>query len=572
MSKNREIAEMFFEMADVLEMKGVDWKPNAYRKAARALETLSEPVERIYSSGGVKALMEIPGVGQGLALKIEEFLKTGRMKEFNQIVKLIPKGVEEMMHVPGLGPKKVMKLYKKLHIKSMGELERAAKAGKLRKLEGFGAKSEQDILRGLGIVKQGAERKLLGLALPLARELAEILSRIDGVKRAEPAGSLRRMKETVGDIDILVISSKPAKVMEFFTKMPEVQTVLAKGPTKSTVILKDGLQADVRVLEEKSFGAAMQYFTGSTDHNVALRQMAIKKGLKLSEYGLFTRKDRYVCGRTEKEVYQKLGLPVIAPELRENLGEIQVALKHKLPDVIPYDAMKGDLHMHSKWSDGLHSIEEMARAAQQRGYKYIAMTDHSKSERIANGMDEKRLVKYLKELDSLQKSFRMRILKGSEVDILADGSLDYDNKYLKELDIVIAAIHSRFKSSRQDMTRRILKAFENPYVNVFVHPTGRLIGQREPYDFDFEKVAEVAKERGIALEVDSYPSRLDLKDLHVRKAVEIGCKISIDTDSHAVDHLRFMELGIAQARRGWAEVKDVINAWPLAKLERFLRR
>ncbi len=571
MSKNREIAELFVEMADVLEMLGVDWKPNAYRKAARSFETLNEPVEKLYAEGGVKALLEIPGIGQGLADKIEEFLKTGRVKEFEKLSKKIPDGVEEMMHVPGLGPKKVMRLYKKLKIAGLEQLKKAALAGKLRKLEGFGQKSEQDILRGLEIVKKGAERKLLGIALPLAREIAERLLRVDGVSRAEPAGSLRRMKESVGDIDVLVISSKPAKVMDVFTTMPEVQTVLAKGPTKSTVILKDGVQADVRVLEEKSFGAAMQYFIGSKEHNVVLRQIAIKKGLKLSEYGLF-KKDRYVCGRTEKEVYAKLGLPLIPYELRENQGEIEAALKGKLPDLIPYDAMKGDLHMHTKWSDGLHSVEQMARAAEQRGYKYIAITDHSKSERIANGMDEKRLLQYLRELDKVQDEFKIRILKGAEVDILPDGSLDYDDKYLKQLDIVLAAVHSRFKSSRQDMTTRILKAFENPYVNVFAHPTGRLIGQREPYDFDFEKVAKAAKERGIALEVDAYPSRLDLKDLHVKAAVELGCKISIDTDSHSVEHLRFMELGIAQARRGWAEAKDVINTWPLNKLEKFLRR
>ncbi len=571
MSKNREVADMFYEMADVLEMQGVDWKPNAYRKAARAIETLSEPIEKVYARGGIKALLEIPGVGQSLAEKIEEFLKTGKMKEFTQIVSKIPKGVEEMMHVPGLGPKKVMKLYKKLKITSLAQLEAAAKAGKLKKLEGFGAKSEQDILRGLGIIKQGAARPLLGIALPLAREFAERLSKIEGVKKAEPAGSLRRRKETVGDIDILVISSKPAKVMDFFTKMPEVQTVLAKGPTKSTVILKDGIQSDVRVLEERSFGGAMQYFTGNTDHNIVLRQMAIKKGLKLSEYGLFKR-DRYVCGRSEKEIYAKLGLPYIEPELRENQGEIQAALKHKLPHIIPYNSIKGDLHMHSKWSDGLNSTEQMIKAAQQRGYKYIAMTDHSKSERIANGMDEKRLVQYLKELDKLQDKFKITILKGCEVDILPDGSLDFDNKYLKQLDFVLAAVHSRFKSARQEMTKRILKAFENPYVNALAHPTGRLIGRRDPYELDFEKIAHAAKERGIALECDAYPTRLDLKDVHIRTAIEIGCKISVDTDSHAVDQLRFMEYGVAQARRGWAEEKDVINTWPLHKLQKFLRR
>ncbi|MCX6708618.1 MAG: DNA polymerase/3'-5' exonuclease PolX [Candidatus Woesearchaeota archaeon] len=571
MSKNREIAEMFFEMADVLEMQGVDWKPSAYRKAARALETLSEPVEEIFAVGGVKALMDIPGVGQGLAGKIEEFLKTGRMKEFLQVVRKVPAGVEEMMRVPGLGPKKVMRLYKDLKIKSVEQLERAAKAGKLRRLAGFGIKSEEDILRGLDIIKKGAERVLLGVALPVAREIAERLSRVDGVKVAEPAGSLRRMSETIGDIDILVISKKPAKVMDFFTKMPEVKTVIAKGPTKSTVILSEGVQSDVRVLDGKSFGSALQYFTGSKDHNIALRQIAIKKGFKLSEYGLF-KKDSYVCGRSEKEIYARLGLPFIPPELRENHGEIEAAQKNKLPDLISYDAIKGDLHMHTRWSDGNNSVEQMAGAAEKLGYEYVAFADHSKSEHIANGMDEKRLLQYLKELDVVQKKVGIRVLKGSEVDILADGSLDYSNEYLKELDLVVGSVHSRFKSSRQEMTGRILKAFENPYLNIFAHPSGRLIGRREPYDFDFEKVALAAKERGIALECNSYPDRLDLKDVHVRKAIELGCKISIDTDSHSVEHLRFIEFGVAQARRGWAEVKDVINAWPLKKLEKFLRR
>ena len=424
MSKNSEIADLFYEAADYLEMQNVDWKPMAYRKAARALETLSEPVEKVYQRGGVKALMEIPGVGQGLAMKIEEFLKTGKVKELTKLLKKIPKGVEEMMHVPGLGPKKVMNLYKKLGITSLNKLKEAATVGKLRKLSGFGLKSEQDILRGLEILKRGAERALLGTALPVAREFAERLSRVSGVEKAEPAGSLRRMQETVGDIDILVISTKPGKVMDFFTTMPEVRTILAKGQTKSTVILNNGVQADVRVLDEKSFGAALQYFTGNKDHNIALRQMAIKKGYKLSEYGLF-RKDRYVCGRTEKEIYAKLGLPYIEPELRENHGEIEAALKGILPDLISYNALVGDLHTHTKWSDGLHTIEQMARAAENRGYKYVAITDHSKSTHVANGMDEKRLSKYLKEIELVQKKVDIRILKGSEVDILPDGSLDF---------------------------------------------------------------------------------------------------------------------------------------------------
>lgn len=569
--KNREIADLFNEFADVLELKGVDWKPAAYRKVARSLEGLSEPVEKVYEEGGISALKEIPGVGQGIAEKIEEFLKTGKVKEIENALKRIPKGVEEMMHVPGLGPKKVMQLYKKKKISSLAQLKKAAKSGKLRKMSGFGAKTEEDILRGLDLLEKGRGRKLLGVALPLARELCERLSEVDGVKKIEPAGSVRRMKETIGDIDILVSSSKPEKIMTAFTTLPEVKSVIAKGKTKSTVVLRDGLQADLRVLEPRSFGAALQYFTGSKEHNVKVRQVAIKKGYKLSEYGLF-RKDKYVCGKTEKDVYAKLGLSWMPPEMRENQGEIELAQKKKIPKLVELKDIKADLHMHTTWSDGASSMLEMARAAEKRGYKVIAITDHSKSQHIANGMDEKRLAKYLKEIDKVQKKVKIRILKGSEVDILKDGALDYDNKWLKKLDVVVASIHSGFKSSKAAMTKRILKAFENPYVNIFGHPTGRKISVRNPYEFDFKKVAEAAKERGIALEIDAQPARLDLKPEQVRQALDIGCKLSVDSDSHSAETLHFMELGVGQARRGWAQKKDVINTFTKSKLEKFLKR
>jgi len=569
--KNRDIAKLFFEIADILDMQGVAWKPNAYRAAARALETCSNPIEELYDRGGLNALKELPRIGEHLARKIEEYLKTGRIKEYDTLIKKIPAGAHDMLHVPGLGPQKVMRLYKELHIKGISELEKAARAGKLQKLAGFGPKSEQDILRGLTLHKTAGERKLLGLALPIAREITERLLRLPSVTHAEPAGSLRRMKETVGDIDILVISKKPEQVMNYFTTMPEVQNVLSKGPTKSTVILKDGLQADVRVLPSPSFGAALQYFTGSKEHNIQLRNLAIKKGYKLNEYGL-NRKEKYVCGKTEQDIYKKLGLTWIPPELREATHEIESARTRKLPCLIELRDMHGDLHMHSTFTDGVHTIEAMARASQQRGYSYIAMTDHSKSVRIAHGMDEKKLGQYLKEIDKIQKKFDIRILKGAEVDILPDGSLDFDNNTLKKLDIVLAAIHSRFKSTKQEMTQRILKALDNPHVNVLVHPTGRLINQREPYQVDIEKVMTRAKERGIALEIDSYPTRLDLKDAHVHMANELGCALTIDTDSHAVDHLRYMELGVATARRGWTTPQTVINTWKLPKLEKFLLR
>lgn len=569
--KNAEVAKILMEMADLLDLKQVPWKPNALRRAARSIDGLGEAIEDVYEGGGMKALLEIPGVGEGIAGKIEEFLKTGKVKEYAELLKKAPKGADELLHVQGLGPKKVVRLTKELKIHSLKELAAAAKAGKIRALEGFGEKSEQDILRALAIHSQAKERKLLGLALPIAREFAQRLTRIQGVLRAEPSGSARRMKETVGDIDILVVSDESKKIMDFFTSMPEVRTILAKGETRSAVMLKDGLQADVRVLDEKSFGAALQYFTGSKEHNVALRQRAIKQGFKLSEYGLF-KKEKRVAGGTEEEVYKKLGLQYIPPELRENQGELELAEKGKLPVLVEQKDIRGDLHMHSTWSDGVHTIEAMARAAKQRGYEYIAMTDHSKSERIANGMDEKRLLKYIKEVERVEKEVGIRIFKGAEVDILPDGSLDYADKVLEKLDIVLAAVHSRFKSTEKEMTDRICKALQNKHVNILVHPTGRLIGQRDPYQVNLEKVFSVAKKQGVALEVDSYPTRLDLKDAHIKQAIGVGCKIAIDTDSHAVDHLRHMELGIGQARRGWAKKGDVINTLSLKEFERWLKK
>lgn len=570
MSKNAELANLLFEFADVLEMKGIDWKPKAYRRAARSVESLSEPIESLYKKGGENALKELPGVGEHIAKKIEEFLKTGRIKEYEAEKKSLPKNIESLLHVRGLGPKKVMLLYKKKGIGNVEELQKAAKSGKLRGLAGFGEKSEKEILRNLELLKEGQERHLLGSTLPIAREIQSVLKK-SGASVVELAGSLRRMKETVGDIDILVIDDNPKKIMNSFTSLPDVKRVLERGETRSSVILDSGVQSDVRVLKKESFGAAWMYFTGSKEHNVALRQLAIKKGLKLSEYGLF-RKDKLVAGKSEKEVYQKLGLDWIPPELRENQGEIEAAKKGALPNLVGIDDIRGDLHVHSVWSDGANSIEEMAVAAKKMGYEYIAMTDHSKSQKIANGMDVKKLRKYFEEIKRVEKKVGIRIFKSSEVDILSNGALDYPDDILKEMDLVIAAVHSGFKSSSEDMTRRILRAFSNPYVNVFVHPTGRLIGERDPYSFDFEKVAKTAAKKGIALEVDSYPSRLDLKDKMIRDAIGFGCKISISTDSHAVSHLKFMELGVAQARRGWAQKKDIINTLSLAEFERFLRR
>ncbi len=571
---NPELARIFYEMADILEMQGVAWKPIAYRKAARSIETLEKDIAQTYREKGLKGLKEISGVGEGIAKKIEQYIKTNQVAEYEKLRKTIPSGVEEMMHIPGMGPKKAFRLYTELKIKSLQELESAAKSGKIRKMEGFGARSEQDILRGIELAKTGQERILLGNVLPVARKLVEKLQALKEVKKIEIGGSTRRMKETCKDIDILVISKNPKKIMDFFTSLEDVRHVLAKGSTKSSVVLKQyGLNADIRVLEPKSFGAALQYFTGSKDHNIKLRQIAIKKGYKLSEYGLFRAKtDKYICGKTEGEIYKKLGLKYIKPEMRENTGEIESAKKNRLPKLIQYNSIKGDLHMHTAWSDGSHSTEQMIKASINMHHKYIAITDHSQSERIAHGLDKKRLLKHLKEIDVLQKKYKkIRIFKGAEVDILADGTLDYHDNVLKNLDIVVASIHSRFKSSKEEMTKRILKAMDNPNVKILGHPTGRLINERLPYQVDVDAVFKKAKEKRIALEINAFPSRLDLSDSLSKKAVEMGVKLVISTDSHSTEHLRFMELGIAQARRGWAESKDVLNTLSLNKFKKFMR-
>lgn len=572
--KNLEIARLLYDLADLYEMKGVKWKPIAFRKAARAIETSKQEIEELYRTGGIGALRRLPGVGEGIAGRIEELLTTGKLKEYERMAKSLPEGAEELMHVMGIGPKRAIFLSRRLKIRSIAELEEAAKAGKIRRLPGFGSKSEADILKAISLLKMGEERKLLGVALPIARELEARIKKIAGVRQAVASGSLRRMKETVGDIDILTTAKDAKPVMGYFTSMPEVVHVIAKGTTKSAVVLRWGphqIQADVRVLEPGSFGAALQYFTGNVEHNVRLRRLAIAKGWKLNEYGIFDRSGRQIAGRTEEEVYRKLGLQWVPPELREDRGEVEAALKHRLPHLIGYGDLKGDLHVHTKWSDGTAATEAMVKAAQELGYSYVAITDHSKSQHIARGLDEKRLKQHIEEIRKLQKRFpEIRIMAGSEVDILPNGRLDYPDSLLAELDIVVGSVHSRFKSTKEEMTQRILRAMDNPHLKIIGHPTGRLINQREPYQVDLAKVFEKAAERGIALEVNSFPNRLDLKDVHIRQAKETGCMLSIDTDSHAPDHLHYAIYGIAQARRGWLEARDVINTRPLQKLENWL--
>jgi DNA polymerase (family 10) len=567
---NLEIAKIFYEMADILEMQNVEWKPRAYRKAAKAIESLSVDVSEIYKREGLKGLMEIPGVGERLAGKIEEYILTGKIKEYERLKKSLPTGLETLIEIPGLGPKKAIVLFKKLNIKTIEDLKKAASEGKIARLPGFGEKSQENILKGIELFEKGQQRLLLSNAITIANEIIEELKKVKGVERIEPVGSLRRMKETIGDIDILVVAKDPAAVMDKFVSLKNVERILAKGEKKSMVILKGNVQADVRVFERDEFGSALQYFTGNKDHNIELRKVAIKKGYKLNEYGLF-KGNKKVAGESEEEIYKILVKNYIPPELRENRGEIEAAIEGKLPKLITLKDIKGDFHVHTKYSDGDDTIEEIAKAAKSIGYEFINICDHSKSEHVAHGMEEERLLKQIEEIKQLRKKLNFNIFAGCEVDILKNGELDYDDEVLKKLDIVTAAVHSGFKMSEKEMTERIVTALNNKYVKIFTHPTGRLINKREPYQINMEKIFEVAAKNKIALEIDAFPDRLDLTDVNVKAAKEMGIKITIGTDAHSVSQLHYMLLGVAVARRGWAEKEDIINTWEIEKIKEYFK-
>ncbi len=570
--KTFEIAKILYHIAFYLEMEEEQFKPRAYEKAARSIEALTEDVSEIYKRGGIKALMEIPGVGQSIAEKIEEMIKTGKLEYYDKLKKKIPVDIESLTAIEGVGPKTVKILYKKLKIRNVEQLEKVAKEGKIRKLQGFGAKSEEDILRGIEFLKRSKGRFVLGYVMQSLRDIEISLKKLPGVKKVDIGGSARRMKETIGDADFLVASKQSQKVMNFFTTMPEVAHVLSKGPTKSMVKLKSGLDADIRVIPEESYGAALQYFTGNKDHNIALRKIAIEKGWKLNEYGIFDKKNRRLAGNAEEQVYKKLGMVWIPPELRENTGEIDAAMKNKLPNLIGYNDLKGDLQIQTKWTDGVNSIKEMAEEAKKLGLGYIAITDHTKSLAFAGGLDERKLKGQMKEVGRIDKELDgIKVLSGAEVNILKDGSLDINNKTLSELDVVGISVHSNFNLSKAEQTDRIIKAMENEHVDILYHPTGRLVKQREPYDVDIEKIIQAAKDTGTILEVNALPERLDLKDEHIKLAVKQGANLIINSDAHNKNQIRFLEFGIAQARRGWAEAKDVVNTRPLKDFLRLLK-
>ncbi len=571
MSVNAEVAEILYEISELYALKGEPYRSRAYMMAAQRIGSLTEDIREIWRRG---ELQSIPGVGKSIAAVIEEYLETGQSSKLEELREGLPRGVMELIELDGVGPKKAMKLYQELGINSIDELEAAAKAGRIRRLKGFGPKTEENILRSIEEYRRRQERFLLGAILPVIDEIIDYMKECDAVLRIEPAGSARRRKETVGDLDILVLSTRPEEVVERFVSMPRVSRVISQGTTRSTVIIGANLQVDLRVIPPESYGSALQYFTGSKAHNIKLRTIAVKKGYKLNEYGLFDRETgERIAGETEESVYKALGLEWIEPELREDRGEVEAAMEGRLPRLVKEEEIRGDLHIHTKWSDGTGTIEEMAEKAMSLGLEYIAICDHSKSMGIARGLDEERLRKQMAEIDKLNEQLEgFKVLKGIEVDIKADGTLDLPGSVLKDLDFVVASIHSGFKADERQMTERMIRAIHNDYVSAIGHPTGRIILRRRPYALNLDRVFEAAAEQGVLMEINAFPNRLDLNDVNAKAAKEHGIMMSIGTDAHAPNHMEFLNLGVAVARRGWLEPGDVINTLPVDELLRKLGR
>jgi DNA polymerase (family 10) len=569
--QNREIAAIFYELADLLEIQGKNpFKIRAYRNAARMLESMGRSVERMVAKG--EDLTKLPGIGEKLAQKITEIIQTGKLQKLEKVRKEVPDSLRALLSIEGLGPKRVKLLYEQLHITDPETLKQAAMEHKISQLAGFGPKTEEKILKGIRLLKQEGIRHLFAEAEPLAEDLVAYLKKAPGILSVEVAGSYRRKKETVGDLDILCTAKAPQKVIDYFTKYEKIAEVISAGITRSTIVLRNALQIDLRVVEEESYGAALHYFTGSKTHVIAIRQLAIEKGLKINEYGVF-HKEKSIAAKSEEAVYATLSLPYIEPELRENRGEIEAAQKGTLPLLIEPKDIRGDLHMHSTYSDGMDTIEAMAHEAIQKGYEYIAITDHTATLAIVRGLDAKKARQQFEEIDRLNAGFKnFRILKGMEVDILEDGTLAMEEEILQELDIVVAAIHSKFKLSPKVQTKRLLKAIENPLVNIIAHPTGRMIGKREAISLDMAQIFKAAAQNNVFLEINAQPERLDLKDILVMEAKRYGVRFSIATDAHACGQLAYMRYGINQARRGWLEKKEVLNTLTLHEVYKELKK
>lgn len=567
---NREIADILREIGLIDEAEGVPFKPAAYEAAADQVAALGEELSDLYRRCGTKCIDDLPGIGESIAGKIEELVTTGRCKAYDRLKKKYPFDMLALTSIRNVGPKTALALYRALKIRTLRDLERAARAGQVRKVPGFGRKAEDVILKGLGFLREHEGRFRLHDLLPFAESVVGKLRAVPGMTRCEAAGSLRRMRETVGDIDLVAAAKDAKRALDAFVALPEVAEVLERGKNRASVRFRYGVNGDLLVLKDEEWATALLHFTGNRDHNVVLRERAIRHGMKLSEFGLFKGKKR-LATKTEEDAYAALGMDWMPPEIRENRGEIEAAIAREVPDLVGYGDLKGDLQVQTDWSDGDASIEAMARAAKARGLSYMAVTDHTQALAMANGLDEKRLAKQGKEIDALNgrlKSFR--VLKSTECDVRRDGSLDLKDAALKALDLVSVSIHSHFTLSVTQQTERVIRAFKNPLTNVFLHPTGRIVNAREPYAVDFPRLLRAAKEYGVALEVNA-SERLDLKDAHVREAVEAGVKLVISSDAHKAEHFDNLRYGIAQARRGWATKADVLNAKPVGAFLKALK-
>jgi len=571
LTKNSDVAKVMRDLGFLTEITeedaNVQFRARAYYRAADTIASLPENVTDIYHRDGVKGLLAISSIGKAIALKIEEYLKKGKLHHLEELKAKVPIDIDELYGIEGIGPKTIKMFYDKLQIKNLSDLEKAASEGKLKTLPGFTEKKEHDVVKQIEFFKGGRGRLIIGEIYPLVKQIEKRLQNISGVKNAAVAGSIRRMKETIGDIDYLVACSDPEKVIEFFIKMPEVQEIMGRGQAKAFVKLATGIDADLLVVPEESWGSALQYFTGSKEHSVQLRRIAITKGLRLNEWGVF-KDDKRIAGATEDEVYKVLGIQWMPPEVRENIGEIELGKEGKIPKLVDYGSLKGDLQVHSDNSDGTATIEEMARGAKAFGLDYIAITDHTKSLAIAGGLEEQELLEQADKITQLNDEIgeKFRIFTSAEVNILKDGSLDISNTILDKLDIVGAAIHSHFNLPIETQTERLIKAANNPSIDILFHPTGRLINRRPGYPVDIDKLIDVAKDTETVLEIDAHYDRLDLKDEYVRKAIRKGVKIVIDSDAHHPIHYSFLTFGVAQARRGWATHNDILNTLSAEKL------
>jgi len=556
---NEKIATILRELAVLYDLKGVPFKPRAFERAADAIEAAGQDVGDVYRSDGIEGLERIPGIGEGIAERIEEYVTTKHIAEYDRMKKVLPVDIAGITAVEGIGPKTLKLLYRKLGIRTLTQLEQAARRGDLAKLRGIGEREQANIIRALEYKKESGKRKLPGLLWPYLSSLVDRLESIHGVKQLELVGSLRRMQETIGDVDLLAIAEDPDRVLNAFVDLQQVKSVYKHGTNNALVRLKNGMDADLWVLPPESYGAALIAWTGDKAHNIHLRTIAKKKGFMLDDYGLFKGKNM-VAGKTEEDVYKKLGMDYIPPEIRSDSGEIEAALKHMLPALVGYADLKGDLQVQTDWTDGEHSILRMAQAAEAIGLEYIAITDHTQALAMTGGLDETTIRKQWAEIDRVQTNVpKVKILKGTECDIHKDGTLDLDDRTLAQLDVVGVSVHSHFDLPEHEQTQRLIAAMENPHADIVCHPTGRKINARAPIRLDMPQVIAAAKRTKTVLEVDADPNRLDLKDAHVRLAVDAGVRISIDSDAHSTDQYSFLRWGIGQARRGWAEKNDVVN-------------